>query len=591
MPLTELTSVLGTKRAAHLLRRTCFGGSFSEIDDFAQLTPAQAVQRLFDTDLPDPGFPIDPLTGSEWITTGNSQSEGFELERYFLCWHLGQYLANGVEAGKKLPYIFRERLVFFLHSHFTTKKSVVGDTRALFYQQALFRLFAFDEADLTIPSGDPMVPDTVATRNFKQLTKKICTDNAMLIFLDGRLNVKGSPNENFTRELLELYTIGRGLEGNIPEPEFEGDYYHFTEEDVQAGAKVLSGFNSDDTFSNIDIETNLPRGVIRGGSIASSHETGNKTLSARMGNGEVVPDSTLMPTGNHSELSVLDEVSQFIDLIFNQPETARAICKEIYRFFVYHQIDQTLYESTIQDMAETFIANEFKLQPVLVALLTSEHFYEAEVGIENNNFGCIIKSPLDLVIGFRRNFNLSLPDYPSDLDRYYIYTNAILSELNLQGMDYYEPFEVAGYPAYHQFPIFNRSWITTNYLTNRYNFIRKSIVSTVNPEMGQVAIYDFVKSTVDDSIAQNPRDLIISLAQYLLPYAENLTFDTSSESELTTERLHFFLAAFLYSPQIDLDPESEWTSRWQTGNELDVVKDQLAKLVNAMLQTPEYQLM
>ena len=65
MPLTEFTGTLGRKRAAHLLRRTCFGGSLLEIDSFAALTPAQAVQQLFNDSLPDPSLPIDPLTGSE----------------------------------------------------------------------------------------------------------------------------------------------------------------------------------------------------------------------------------------------------------------------------------------------------------------------------------------------------------------------------------------------------------------------------------------------------------------------------------------------------------------------------------------------
>ena len=70
MPLNVLASTLGTKRAAHLLRRTCLGGSIAEIDAFASLTPTQAVEQLFTTGLPDPVLPIDPLTGNEWITTG-----------------------------------------------------------------------------------------------------------------------------------------------------------------------------------------------------------------------------------------------------------------------------------------------------------------------------------------------------------------------------------------------------------------------------------------------------------------------------------------------------------------------------------------
>lgn len=589
MPLNVLASTLGKKRAAHLLRRTCFGGSIIEIDAFASLTPAQAVAQLFTTGLPDPVLPIDPLTGTEWITTGNAQSEGFELERYFLAWHIGQMLGNGVDDSLKLPYIFRERLVYFFHTHFTTKRSVVGSSRALYYQQALFRLFAIDGDDISIPAEDPMDPDVIVPRNLKELTKKLSVDNAMLIFLDGRFNVKGSPNENYARELMELYSIGRGLEGNVPEPEFDGDYFNYTEEDVQVGAQVLSGFNVDATFSNIDEDTGLPRGVVRGGNIASSHEEGTKTFSSRMNNGVVTPNPDLLLGGNPTEESVLDEISQYVDIIYDQTETARGICRELYRFFVYHQVDQALQDDIIQDMADIFTANEFKLQPVLEALLTSEHFYEAEAGTDDNNFGSIIKSPMDLVLGFMRNFELGLPDYETQLTDYYEYTQDILGTISVQGLDYYEPFEVAGYAAYHQYPIFNRSWITTNYLTNRYNYIRGSIVSQ-DPEMGQVDILQFVQANFS-TVAPNARDLIIAIAEYLLPTAENLTFDTPDVGELTVERLNYFLTAFLFSPQFDADPEAAWTNRWTNGIDMDTVRNQLTNLFNAMLQSPEYQLM
>jgi uncharacterized protein (DUF1800 family) len=594
MPLNALTSTLGIKRAAHLLRRTCFGGTIAEIEAFALLTPTEAVQQLFNNELPDPKYPIDPLTGTEWITTGNPESEGFELERYFLSWHLGQMLGNEIDENIKLSYIFRERLVFFFHSHFTTKVSVVNSSRALYYQQALFRLFAFDQEDIVLPPEDPDAePDdpasmeTIVPRNFKQLTKKLSVDNAMLIFLDGRFNVKGSPNENYARELMELYSIGRGLEGTIPEPEFEGDYFNYTEEDVQAGARVLSGFNIDADFQNIDEETELPRGVIKGGTIASSHETGTKSFSTRLGSGVVIPNEDLLVNGSPTEESVLDEISQFIDLIYNQEETAISICREIYRFFVYHQIDEALQSDIIQDMANIFKANEFKIQPVLETLLTSEHFYEAEAGSDDNNFGSIIKSPLDLVLGFFRNFEVSLPSYDTELSTYYEFTNSLLGTIAIQGMDYYDPFEVAGYAAYHQFPIFNRNWITTNYLTNRYNFIKEAINDDLTMPLFRVDILQFVRDNFNDSTARNARSLIISIAERFLPISENLDFDTPGTGELTVERLNYFLNVFLPEP----DDKASWTSNWDNNQDEDVITNQLVNLFNAMLQTPEYQLM
>ena len=594
MPLVELTGLLGRRRAAHLLRRTCFGASISEIDTFAALTPAQATAALFNAEIPDPPLPVDPLTGEEWITTGNAQSEGFDLQRYLIAWNLGQMLGNEVADAQKLPFIFRERLVFFLHTHFTTKRSVVGNSRSLYYQQALFRLFAFDGLDITIPPEDPDDPEsmeTIVPRNFKQLTKKICVDNAMLVFLDGRLNVKGSPNENYARELLELYAVGRGLEGNVPEAEFTGDYFYYTEQDVQEGARVLSGFTTDTSFSTIDQDTGIPRGEARGGTIASSHEEGTKTFSTRLADATVTPDPNLEIGGNPTEDSALDEISQFVDLVYDQAETARHICREIYRFFIYHQIDQSLQDDIIQEMADVFAANEFKLQAVLEVLLTSQHFYEADAGSDDNNFGSIIKSPLDLVVGFMRNFQIELPSYTTDLENYYNFTTALLREIDNQGMAYYEPFEVAGYPAYHQFPIFNRSWITTNYLTNRYNFIRESITNQGAMEMGQVDILQFVRGNFPNATARIAKDLITAISEYFLPTAEGLSFDTPDVGDLTVERLNYFLSAFLFAPQIDADPEASWTFRWDNSSDEEVLRNQLSSLFNSMLQSPEYQLM
>lgn len=591
MPLTPITGPLGQKRAAHFLRRSCFGASVGEIDAFANLTASEAFQLLLRNDLPDPPLPIDPLTGQEWITMGatGANSEPFELERYLNAWMLGQMLAAGVEDNKKLAYTFRERVVYFFHTHFTTKQSVVSNSRAIYYQQALFRFFAFDQEDIMVPGEEEDDPDTVIPLNFKELTKKLCVDNAMLVFLDGRLNVKGSPNENFARELLELYTIGKGLEGHVPEPEFDGDYAYFTEQDVQEGARVLSGFNIDDSFSNIDENTGLPGGIPRGGgTVAGSHDNDTKQFSTRFANQEISPDIAL---NSPTEESVLDEIGQLIDMIYEQEQTAIHICRKVYRFFVYHQVSPELENLVIGELVQTFKVNDFKLIPVLEELFTSEHFYDGGNGSPDDNFGAIIKSPLDLVIGFARNFGISVPDHTAATEIFFNLTEPLLSEISRQGMDFYEPYEVAGYAAYHQFPIYNRHWITTNYLTNRYNFIRSRLSNGMNIEMGQVNVLVFVQNNIPDATARDAWSLIIALAGYFLPVNENLSFDANTTGELTSERLHFFLNSFLYSPQIDSDPEASWTYRWDNQEDTETMANQLVNLLNAMLQTPEYQLM
>ncbi len=596
MALIPLTEPLGRKRAAHLLRRTCTGATIAQIDQFANLTPQQALEQLYQDDLPDPQLPIDTATGEEWITTGaieDVNSEESTLESYLLRWNIAQMLSAGISEEQSLAYAFRERMVYFFHTHFTTKRSTVNSSRAIYYQTALFRFYSFDRDDLVIPPPDEMSEETIIPKNFKELAKKICVDNAMLQFLDGRLNVAGNPNENFARELLELYTIGRGLEGSLEEPQFEGDYIVYTEQDVQEGAKVLSGFNTDDSFSNIDEDTGLPRGVIRGGGvIASAHDNSTKTFSSRLGNAVVSPNQELTQNGSPTEESLLDEISQLVDLIFDQNEAALHICRKLYRFFVYHEISEELQNDVIQDMADILIANEFKIYPVLETLFTSTHFYDEDAGSADNKFGGIIKSPLDLVVGFARTFEYPIPDMVTQTEAYYETLGGMLGWMGAMGMDYYEPFEVAGYSGYHQFPLYYRSWITTNYLTNRYNFIRELLGDRPIPEEGEINILTWVFDNFPESTIQNGRLLITELASYMMPVSDGLSFDEMSNTgEITPQRLNFYLQEFLFREGLGDPGEDAWTNMWPDNVNSDIVAERLAFLLNAMLQTPEYQLM
>ncbi|MEQ8470862.1 MAG: DUF1800 family protein [Marinoscillum sp.] len=608
MPLGNLTETLGRKRAGHLLRRACFGASVQDIDLFAGLTAQEAFARLVADNLPDPPLPIDPATGSEWIATGptDANSEPFELSRFLNCWMLGQTLASDISSDLRPSYSYRERIVFFFHTLFTTKQSTVNSSQAIFYQHALFRQYALDRDDKIVPdlesSEEEPLDDLLVPINIKELTKKICVDNAMLIFLDGRLNVKGNPNENFGRELLELYSIGRGLEGNVPETQADGDYYYYTEQDVQAAAKVLSGFEvnlnfdfnpqTPESLRQGDKETGLPRGSVKGGTIAGSHDNSTKQFSSRFADQVITPAPELLLNGQPTKESVLDEISQLIEMIYDQNATAINICRRLYRFFVYHEVSEALQADIIQEMADILVSNDFKIHFVLEALFTSEHFYEGSAGYADDSYGALIKSPLDLVVGFHKNFNIDFPNYLSQYDTFYqSFTIPLLTQMSAQGLNLYEPYEVAGYPAYHQFPIYNRSWITTNYLTNRYNFIRTRTSNGMNIEMGQVDVLSFVQNNIDNAIARDPQELIITFIEYFLPMSEGLSFSDPSSSELTAERLSYFMNAFLYSPQIDMDPEASWTFRWDNNEDTETMANQLVNLFNAILQSPEYQLM
>lgn len=575
MPLTQLTATLGHTRAAHLLRRASFGPTKTEIDQFALLTPQQAMLQLLPAVIPDPILPLNPETGQDWLLTGSTPGElGVDgLTDHLRLW----FISLAIDRSQGLGFNVREKLVFFLHTHFTTKAEKVRNSRSLYFQNQLFRLYALDKNQ----------PVEV---NFKSLVKKISVDNAMLKFLDGSQNVKGSPNENYGRELLELYTLGRGLEGTLPTGLPVGDYVNYTEQDVQAAAKVLSGYKLDLDFITIDPDTLLPSGRVEPG----SHDNDPKQFSTRFNDQIIQPDPLLLLGSQATSESTLDELDQLIELIYTKEESARYLARKLYRFYVYHEITDDINNTIISEMAQTFISSGYKLQPVVEELLQSQHFFDAAAGVGDDKFGGIIRSPLDVVAGTMRFFNITLPDSQTEIEAFYNQTKELGGSMRSMGMNYYEPFEVAGYSAYHQFPAYNRNWISSNYLTQRYSFIQYIInhMNLLEPDMLGVDLLDHGKANFNTE-GQDASQLIIAYSRYLLPVHQNLTFDTASDDNagITAERLNYFLRAFLYEPQLDADPEAEWTVRWNTLVEIDVIKTQLDKLINALMQSPEFQLM
>lgn len=587
MPLPEFSGALGLKRAAHLLRRATFGATKQQIDSFAGLNPTQATTLLFGQVLPTPVLPLDPKTGQEWVLSGitGANSEEDELGQYLLGWFVGQMM------NPSLAYAAREKVVLFLHTHFTMIMEKVRNTRALYFQNELFRQFALD-----FNAGDPDI-------NFKKLTVKVSVDNAMLQLLDGALNVKGSFNENYARELLELYSMGRGLEANPPATSGEvGDYGVYKESDVQTAARILTGWDYDDDFTNIDPDTNLPRGRVKGSPTnASAHDNdqskpkqfSDRFTSALFPANTIVPDPLLMLGGNPTEESALDEITKLIDLIYEQPETAKNICRKIYRFYLWapHTEQEALVvEGIIDQMVALFISpsNNFKIQPVIENLLRSQHFYEAAGGVTDDAFGGLIKSPIDLVVGTLRFFNIQLPDLATQTDQYYEATSEILDQIVNQGMNFYNPYDVAGYEAYHQYPVYHRYWITTNSLSKRYNFIR-TLIDTQGTGAFNVNTYEYVRDNFA-SVAADSEALLIALATYLLPHHDALTFDDTVDdtSSLTAARLSYFKTRFL--TDVSMNPEAYWTTTWNQGTDIGELREWLNRLFGALLQSPEYQL-
>jgi uncharacterized protein (DUF1800 family) len=585
MPLPSIPSgeLLGKKRAAHLLRRATFGPTIQQIKDFANMTAGDAIETLYhpNTALQEPLPPIDLKTGAEWVTAAatDANSKDDVLCEYFKGWFIAQMLNPNV------AYSAREKIVYFLHTHFTAIQSKIGSSRALYFQNKLYRLFALDGVT------DPKI-------SFKELTKKVSVDNAMIRLLDGNLNVKGAVNENYARELLELYTIGRGLENTIPPGLPAGDYGVYTEADVQAAARILSGWDDDDDFAHLDQDTGIPRGIVKGSTTnASAHDNDNtepKTFSAHFGSFTITPDPLLLNGDNATEASALDEIDQLIELIFAQEETRKNICRKIYRFFVYHEITPAIDSTIIATMADLFSTSNFKLQDVIENLLMSAHFYENGTGaFADDNFGGIIKSPLELTANVLRFFKVQLPDMATSTADFYMCTGYILQSMKDMTMDFFEPYDVSGYDAYHQYPIYHRSWVTPNTLPRRYQSVEK-LLSVNAPDVININVFDWLKAeaNITDAVARVPQDLVITLVEYLFPVPDNLTFDDNNDdinSGLTAKRINYFRVKLLQGGPPNGFDDDYWTNMLWPGAQPDL-RLPLNDLFNALLQSPEYQL-
>lgn len=536
--LSPLSGVLGVKNAAHLLRRACFGATKAEIDAFALKTVDEAFAELsVVSDIPEK--PIDLKTGSTWLNPKSNpevNSEQYDLIKYFISWHLEQIRVSGNNLT--------ERMVWFYHSHLPVQQSIVRQSEELYYQNALYRFFAFG--------------------NFKDLMVKTCIDNAMLRYIDNWLNRVDSPNENFARELMELYTIGKGPQIG---PE---DYTNYTEHDVKQAARVLSGFTLDTDFTSIDEDTQIPRGkVALSDDYAIYHDAEEKIFSEKFGESLIKPNEIV--DGFATEEAVFDELNQFMDMIFAQEETSRFICRKIYRQFVYYKISDEVETDIIEPLAQTFRDNEFEILPVIEQLFKSQHFYDVNnTDTSLKVVGSLIKSPVELVMNTLKFFKIEFPT-----EFYSVYTGGIISSIKKQGLDLYEPIDVAGYPAYHQFPTYNRFWITSNNLPNRYKFAADLIQGRF-PEI-KLDVLEYVSDTANIS---NPADadvLLSELIDYLFP------------QEIPQERYNFFLNILL-----DTLDKTHWTSEWNdyvSSNDDTVVRPILENLFVSLLQTPEFQLM
>ena len=441
----------------------------------------------------------------------------------------------------------KHKLSFFLHTSFTVgKDSGVGSAT-----------YFFDHINLL---------DFYAMGNLKTLAKKITLDNGMLDYLDNTQNNKNNPNENYAREYLELFTILKGEQiGN-------GNYTNYTEIDIQQAAKVFSGFKKRTDRSNIDPDTNLPMGYIN----VNQHDTNNKTFSTAFGD--------LVITGKNTASEIFEELDDFVDMVFAQPETAKAYCRKLYRYFVKSEWNEEVETDIITPLSQILIDNNYEILPVVTTLLSSEHFFDADDSNATDNIiGSIIKSPLQLFSEVCSMFELNYPNPTTDAYRYYI--NFFLRFIHniyfkAAGMELYNPDSVAGYPAYYQEPGFDRNWFSSNTLIGRYKLVESFIEGKNTITSGniytQLDTVNFIKNNIDN--ASDPNLLVTEIADLLYP------------ESIDSDRINYF-KSFLVDEGF---PDYYWTGSWDefiNNGDDTTVKTRLNALIIAMVNAAEFQLM
>ncbi len=546
--LSPLQGSLGHRRAAHLLRRTSYHYTKDSVDKMALLPAAEAVSALLalrPLQLDQPVYSAtDDVPPVTWINPPGTPlptgTQDFMMRPYLRGWWIHEALKDDGIGHK---------MTFFFHQFLATSIIGTGLTASYFDYLALLRWGAIG--------------------NFKKLATKIVLDNTMLRYLNNNENTAANPNENFAREYFELFTIGKGPQIG------PGDYTNYTEDDIVAAARVLTGFRVRGQRDTIDPETGIPMGR----AVVGQHDDEEKKFSDKF-QGTVIQ-------GSNTQAGMFTELNTFVDMIFAQPETAKNLCRRLYRYFIYREITSEIENDVIAPLSNTLISNNFEIKPVLAQLLESEHFFDADdSNVADEIVGGMIKSPLELALQSISFFDVQIPD-PLTLPRTHyrlFYEQAITTRMfGAANLPIFLPSDVAGYPGLYSEPELSRQWFNSSTIVARYKVPAMLLTGTrqfgggINQPIGvKLNIAPWVKDSGFFTDPSDPYLLVQELLAYMLP------------EEVDTDRFnYFYIKVFL-----DELPPADWTYEWQnyltTGNETEV-KLALERLINAVMYSPEYQ--
>ncbi len=538
---------LGKHRAAHLLRRTSYRYTKQRVEQLASMNVDQAVNLLLTIKplkLDQPIFDNPDTPAIEQVKWLIPTGQTFPADEYYLQRRVtGWWLNEAIEDDG-----IGQKMAFFFHQYFATNINT--------YNHATY----FDYLSLL---------RWCALGNFKKMATKIVADNTMILYLNSHQNSKTSPNENFAREFLELFTIGKGPQVG------PGDYTNYTEDDIIQAARVFTGWRLRQQRDTYDPETNIPRGT----ATLSRHDKGSKTFSSNF-------QHTVIPGGT-TAAAMYTEVDAFVNMVFAQPETARNFVRRIYRYFVHTNIDSEIEQDIIEPLADSLRTNNYEIVPMLRKLLKSMHFFDMDDSVNGDEIiGGLIRSPLELSLQSISFFGITIPSPYTQNNAHYFtfYGSAVYDRmLALANLNLFYPPDVAGYSAYHQEPEFSRHWFSSTSIIARYKLPqmlltgKRVIGSSPTSSIGiKLDIVPWIKNSGITLNASDPYQLVKDLLDYMLPVA------------VDTDRFNYFY------DQIFLNglPTADWTYEWQkylsTNNQTEV-KIPLERLIYSIMFSPEFQ--
>ena len=344
-----------SQKIKHLYRRMAYGVNLAGIDAALPLTPSALIDTIVDA-----AVSLDPTPAPPWGYFSISDFTDFDTENpnYIEQWYLQT-------ANDTIEQSLRAKLTMFWMNHFVT------ELESYTYAPYMFQYYNLMQ--------------THALGNFKEFVRAVGVNSTMLVYLNGFENTSNNPNENYARELFELFTLG---ENN-----------NYTQQDILEASRALTGYNHwDDPGAQIYFDQ-------------STWDEGPKTIFGS------------------EEFYTYDEL---IDTLFELRETeiAQFICTKLYKYFVSHEYDAITQEDIINPLAQTLIDVNFEMAPMLRQLFKSQHFFDERA------FGVVIKSPYDVIFNYINEGNFFYDD--GVLQGLIYYTGII-------GQEIYNPPDVSGW--------------------------------------------------------------------------------------------------------------------------------------------------